>query len=495
MALSFAVRYSGRVHRALSTTFALLLLAAAARGSVVLDWNEVIIDAIRVDNSGPTLSTRNLAILHTAIHDAVQSVEKTHQPYRFRLEAPAAARSDAAVVGAASRVLGILYPTVRADVDRVRGQYLTRHGTEPGVAEGLALGEAIADLALASRAADGSQTEVPYIPSDRPGQWRRTPPFFRPPLTPHWRYVRPFCLESVNDEVPPPPPPLDSPAYAEALNEVRVLGAKNSTVRTAEQTQTAVFWSDFSYTSMPPGHWHLIAADIVRSNPLPLAEEARLFALVSLAHADVAIVCWEAKYRYNLWRPITAIQRAGEDGNLATDADPAWDHLLAAPPFPAYTSGHSTFSKAAAEILARFYGTDSITFTATSDSLPGVTRTYHSLAACADEVGMSRIYGGIHFSFDNEAGKASGRRIGARVVSDFLLPEDQLPIARWESSANGVPRLRVHGRVDLPVELQASSDLLAWETVDRATARPGGVVLADRTASGHTCRFYRVRQP
>ena len=172
---------------------------------------------------------------------------------------------------------------------------------------------------------------MPYIPSDAPGQWRRTPPLFRPPLTPHWRYVTPFAIPDAVRFRPPPPPPLESPAYAVALNEVKELGARSSTLRTPDETEVAIFWSDFSYTAMPPGHFHEVAMTIARNEGLTLAENARLFGLLGMAQADAAIVCWETKYHYNLWRPVTAIQRADEDENPATEADPAWAALLAAP--------------------------------------------------------------------------------------------------------------------------------------------------------------------
>ena len=187
---------------------------------------------------------------------------------------------------------------------------------------------------------------------------------------------------------------MDSEEYALALEEVRTLGGKGSSVRTQEQSLIATFWSDLSYTAMPPGHWHEIAATVARDRNTSIPETARLFAWLGMSQADGAILCWEAKFRWNLWRPVTAIRRADEDGNALTEAEPGWDHYLNSPPFPAYTSGHSTFSKASAQVLTHFYGTDAITFTAVSDSLPGIFRTYHSFSACADEVGMSRIYSG-----------------------------------------------------------------------------------------------------
>lgn len=461
-----------------------------SQANVVLDWNAVMMAGVRVDNTGPTLSTRNLAILHLAIYDAVNTVERTHQPYLFQPEVTEGTSTEAAVVGAGYEVLKVLYPSLRARADDAFESWRATAPNTPATDHGLALGRRIAESMLAARANDGSATDVPYIPSAEPGQWRRTPPFFRPPVTPQWRYVTPFAVPDIDPFVPLPPPALDSVKYATALNEVKALGSKSSTVRTAEQTQIAVFWSDFSYTAMPPGHWHEIAASIVQSQGTGLADTARLMALLSLAQADAAIVCWEAKYRYNLWRPVTAIQRASEDGNDATEADPTWDHLLGAPPFPSYTSGHSSFSKASAEIIADFYGTDALTFTAASDSLPGVFRTFQSLSACADEIGLSRIYGGIHFSFDNVAGKASGRLIAQHVAANFLLPNEQLPLVRIERLWDQ-PSVRLHGHPGAQLILESSTDFTHWHPLATNTAVMGGVAVSLQNPKAGP-QFFRI---
>lgn len=465
--------------------------ARSARADVVLDWNALALNAIRTENIGPTLSTRNLAILHTAIYDAVNSIVRTHQPYRFQVDSPAGSSPEAAAVAAAYEVIKLLYPSFAAPADDLYANYLAASTPDASLTNGLALGRQVATLIVQSRSDDGANTDVPYIPSNSPGQWQRTPPFYRPPLTPQWRYVDPFCLPDIEPFVPGPPPALDSPEYAVAFNEVKAIGGKTSTVRTAEQSTIAVFWSDFSYTAMPPGHWHEIAATIARNQGNSLFDNARLFALLSLAQADAAIVCWEAKFRYNLWRPVTAIQRADEDGNAATEKDVAWNHFLNSPPFPAYTSGHSSFSKASAQVLTHFYNTDTLAFSATSDSLPGVSRSFNSLAACADEVGLSRIYGGIHYSFDNVQGKRSGGRIGDYVSANFLLPNSRLPALRFEAFANGAVQLRVHGRFGASASIEASTDLQRWQAIFTNSTVMGGFTLQDPPA-GEGRRFYRA---
>jgi membrane-associated phospholipid phosphatase len=470
-----------------------VMSAGPTRADPVLDWTVLALDCIRADDSSPTLSTRNLAILHTAIYDAVNSITRTHQPYRFQLDAPAGASPDAAAVGAAYEVLLDLYPPLEFWAYDLYESWLASTPHDSALTNGLAFGQAVALRVLDSRSTDGASTEVPYIPSNAPGQWQRTPPFFRPPLAPHWCFVDPFCLPDLEPFVPAPPPALDSPEYAAALNEVQAIGGKTSAVRTHEQSQIASFWSDFSYTATPPGHWHAIASIIAQSKGNTLEENALLFALLSLAQADAAIVCWEAKYRYNLWRPVTAIQRADEDGNPVTEADPAWQSLLATPPFPSYPSGHSTFSKASAEVLKRFYGTDAITFTATSDTLPGVVRTFHSLTACADEIGQSRIYGGFHFQFDNRAGKECGQKIGGFVAENFLLPNEQLPRLALDRAATGLG-IRIQGHVGQNCVLETTTNFLTWQPVATNTAVAGGMTFTFPVGPPEPARFFRVRE-
>ncbi len=450
------------------------LAGAVLASNPILDWNTAMMDAVRLDNSAPTLSSRNLAILHTAIYDAVNSIIRTHQPYRFQADAPPGTSVTAAIAAAGHDVMAALYPPVAARADSLFEDQLSPLPATAATTNGIALGRTLARQALESRQADGANTQVPYVPGDAPGRWRRTPPFFRPPTDPHWRLVKPFAIPSLEPFIPPTPPSLDSAEYAAALNEVKSIGSAGSTVRTPEQAQVAAYWSDFSYTAMPPGHWHEIAATIAHDRNPSVPDTARLLALLSLAQADAAIVCWEAKYRFDTWRPVTAIRRAAEDGNPATEPDPEWNHFLASPPFPEYPSGHSTFSAASAVVLSRFFGTDAITFTTRSDSLPGVFRRFGSLSACADEVGMSRIYGGIHFQFANREGKRSGAKVADHVCDNWLLPLGELPMARAERLPDGGQALRVHGRIGEACILEVTADRKNWTPVATNAGVPGG---------------------
>ncbi len=325
----------------------------------------------------------------------------------------------------------------------VRGQSLSEHHqtTSPSStrAPGLLYGRTVAQAMLAWRARDFSSATVPYIVRTNAGQWQRTPPQFRPPELPNWTLVTPFCLTNLAPFRQPGPPALDSERYAQDVNQVKELGALHSRTRTPEQTEIARFWADFSYTVTPVGHWNQIAQDISRRNKFTLAQNARIFALLNLAMADAAIVAWEAKYTHNMWRPVTAIRQADRDGNPATTADPDWQPLLTTPPFPEYVSGHSIFSATAAEVIAAVLGTDEVTFTATSDTLAGITRTYHSLRVTAEEIGMSRIYGGIHFLSGDLDGLAAGRVVGSYVAENYLLPvkKSQLALGAADRARDG----------------------------------------------------------
>ncbi|HEX6201476.1 MAG TPA: vanadium-dependent haloperoxidase, partial [Thermoanaerobaculia bacterium] len=200
-------------------------------------------------------------------------------------------------------------------------------------------------------------------------------------------------------------------------------GSVDSTERTADQSEIARFWDDGAGTNTPPGHWNEILQTLSEQHGLTLIENARLFALQGMVVADAAICAWENKYRYHHWRPITGIRGAADDGNPATEPDPAWTNYIGTPPFPAYTSGHSTFSGSSARLAALFFGSDAQTFSVESDGDPA-TRQYTSLRAAAEEAGQSRIYGGIHWQYDNQEGLSSGRKIAEQAFFSFLRPTE-----------------------------------------------------------------------
>lgn len=381
--------------------------AEPSRGNLVLEWNARLVDALRAETNAPPLAVRNLAIFHVALAGAVE--ETVNEPMEIR---------ELVVGEVACQTALLLYPSRSAIFDGLHQRFLPVAPLGATQAAALVRGRSLAAAALAGRSADGATAHLSYIPHRHPGAWRRTPPFFRPPELPHWPRMSLFVLDGA--DVPPPPPALDGVEYARAFDEVKILGAKGSHARTAEQTLIARFWSDFSFTSTPPGHWNAIARQIATERGLAWTDTARLFAALNMAMADAGIVMWTAKYRYNSWRPVTAIREAAHDGNDATEADPKWSPLLATPPHPEYVSGHSGFSAAAAAVLRVYFGTDAIAFKAESDAMPGVSREFTRLSDAVREISDSRIYGGIHFRFATDAGSDCGERVGEFTAARIL---------------------------------------------------------------------------
>ncbi|MCI0540733.1 MAG: phosphatase PAP2 family protein [Verrucomicrobiales bacterium] len=404
----------------ISCLAAALASAACVDADVVIDWNNALLEAIRAESTAPPLAARNLAMVHAAMYDAVNSIARTHQAYRFDLPAPSGALVEAAALGAAHEVAVNVCPGQRGRFDQLLETWFDKIPPGTNRESSLAFGRTIGQRMLDWRTADGASTTVPYIPRTEPGQWLRTAPYFRPPDLPHWADLAPFAMTNRAQFRPPGPPALNSAGYAADFNQVKSLGAANSSTRTTEQTEIARFWSDFSYTVTPPGHWNQIAQDVAKRRKQTLAENARLFALLNVGLADAAIIAWDAKFHFNLWRPITAIQEAGHDDNPETAADANWEPLLATPAFPEYVSGHSTFSGVAAELLAQFTGSERMAFSVGSDSLPGMKRSFVSFSECAEEIGMSRIYGGIHFLSADLDGLAAGKELGRYLVSHFF---------------------------------------------------------------------------
>lgn len=407
-----------RRFRALALS-ATLFTSGLAFADVVTDWNLEAINAIRATSMNPPRASRVLAITHLAVYDAVNCVLKKHEPYLTFTTPPLETSADAAAAKAAHRVLTALIPSHQAQFDAALAASVAGI-PEPDLTNGLTLGDACATALLQVRATDGSSTNVPYTPGSEPGDWRPTPPAFAPALLPGWGDVTPFGMMSGDQFLPPPPPELPSMEYFFDVAEVAALGRIDSDIRTEEETQIALFWADGAGTETPPGHWNSIARTVASQHCSTIGETSRLFALLNIALADSAISCWNTKYHYNLWRPVTAIHLADDDGNDCTFADPTWMPLIATPPFPTYTSGHSTFSGASAQILSLFLMNDQIPFSTTSDGLPGVTRNFNSFAEAAAEAADSRLFGGIHFRFDNEVGLVMGTQIGIYTYSNFL---------------------------------------------------------------------------
>jgi PAP2 superfamily len=390
-------------------------LGIPANADVVTDWNNAALDAIRAGRTAPPIASRSLAILHVSIYDAVNGIARTHEPYFVQNAASPRAFRQAAASAAAHETLVNLFPASGSSFDALHAAILATIPNGPQKTAGIVWGEFVANQILAARANDGSNAVVPPPGGSGPGVWVPTPPGFLPYLLPQWGFVVPFGMNSSSQFRPPGPPALDSQRYAVDYEEVKQLGAAVGSMRTEEQTEIALFWADGAGTETPPGHWNSIAQIIASDRDNTLEQNARLFALINIAMADAAICSWDAKYTFHFWRPVTAIAFAEPELN--------WMSFIVTPPFPDYTSGHSTFSAAAATVLPLFYGTEDLPFTTGSDFLPGVYRSFATCFDAAEEAAASRIYGGIHFRSASEDGLQAGISIGEWTVAHYLRPK------------------------------------------------------------------------
>ena len=397
--------------------------SSAQRVNAVIEWNRTLLAIVRTPGAQPATihSTRNFAILHAAIYDAVNNVAPKFSPYLVSLpNVPRSASEIAAADEAAHDVLVSLYPAFQLSLDTELQQDLAQLPDNERKAQGVAAGQAVAVQLLAARSADGANLTSPsYVPGTQPGDYQLTPPNFAPADFTQWSQVTPFALARANEFRPGPPPALTSDTYTEVFNEVKDLGFIASTTRTAEQTQIGKFWNgniqDF---------WNEIAQTAALAHQLNLQDSARLFALLNISLADTTIAFFDAKYAYNFWRPVTAVQLADTDGNPLTDPNPTWLPLSTkTAPDPSYPGAHSAISRAGATVL-RFYFGDQFTFDVTSESLTGVTRHFTSFSAAAEEAGLSRIYAGQHFRTDHIAGKSLGGQVAESIDESILLREE-----------------------------------------------------------------------
>ena len=407
----------------------------------VLQWNETTMKAIEANGQSNVVATRTLAMVQAAVHDALNAINRRYDAYYFEGPADAAASPDAAVAAAAHTVLvGVVNSfgspgqkgATLALVEQAYAASLARITDGPARNKGVAVGRAAGAAMLALRKDDGATRDAPYTPGMGPGKWRPhpnpvppNPPIgnpdvargYTPSAIPGWANLTPFTLLSASQFWLPGPPALTSPTYARDFNEVKGLGGKVSTVRTADQTEIARFWFE------GPGNWNTIARTVSASRRLDAHDSARLLALMNLAMADSYIAGWKIRYVYDFWRPITAIREGDSDGNDATTGDPAWDSLQNTPTVSDYPSTQSTFSAAAAVVLASVLGGDQATFTAVSGKpFDGITRSFTSFSQAGRESADSRVYAGIHFRSACEDGLVLGRKIGQRTVALYLQP-------------------------------------------------------------------------
>jgi hypothetical protein len=440
-------------------------------------WNRIAVDASGLDHTpvapgedresghqpGPGRSSRAMAIVHIAIFDAVNAIAGGYRSYTRMPRAHPGTSLVAAVSQAAHDTLVALFPSQAASFDALLDEDLAAVRDRSAKARGVALGKRAAAAILALRAHDGSHHAEPgmgtdYVPGDEPGEWRQDPISLIPvALGAHWGEVRPFVLRRGDQFRVPPPPDLASPEYAEAFDEAQRLGGDDVTTpteRTPEQTEIGIYWAYDGTPSLcaPPRLYNQITVHIADQKGTGPVALARLLALVNVAMSDTGVAIWESKYYYALWRPVTGIRESDPgtgptglgDGNPDTTGDPEFSPLGApfsnltgpnfTPPFPAYPSGHAGFGGALFQTLRNFYGRDDVAFTFVSDELNGVTldnegnvrplvpRSFASFSEAEEENGQSRIYLGIHWSFDKTEGIAQGRRVADAVFRKAFTP-------------------------------------------------------------------------
>ncbi|MGG5810688.1 Ig-like domain-containing protein [Falsiroseomonas sp. CW058] len=381
---------------------------AVAVDDPVLAWNHMALEAIRTAGSVTAYATRVLALESAAVQDAIAAIEGT-RTLMVALDAPEGAPAGAAAAAAAHRILATVYGAQSATFDARLALDLARY--EAGGARDAAVefGRSVADAILAMRAGDGWDATAAFPGGTDPGEWRPTPPAFQPAHLPHWGGVQTWAIDSGDQFRPAGPPALDSAQYAADFEEVKRLGAIDSTERTADQTEIARYWRDQAGSYTPAGRWAQIAEEVLADLGTSTATNAWVMGVLNMIQADGAIAAWDAKYTFGSWRPITAIQLADTDGNPLTVADPGWRPLLTTPNHPDYLSGHATCSAASAFVLTYMLG--EVAFENESVGLPGVTRSFDNFVDAALEAGKSRIYAGIHFDFANRDGIATGEKV------------------------------------------------------------------------------------
>jgi hypothetical protein len=396
----------------------------------VIEWNRSLLVIVRTKGAQPATihSTRNFAILHAAIYEAVSAIDQRHKPYFLHLgHFDRRTSQDAAADAAAHEVLVNLYPSFKTSLDGEYAQDLAKIPDSEEKTLAILVGQFAADAILALRSHDGSDAPPFYMFGNAPGDYQPTPPnnVSLPQFT-QWSKVTPFVLARADQFRPAPPPALASIEYTQDFNEVKWLGIENSTTATPEQQQIGLFWN-----GTIQNYWNEIAQSAALAHKLSTAESARLFAQLNLAMADSVIALYDAKYAYNRWRPVTAIRAADTDNNPGTVADPTWlpEGGKNTAPDPSYPGAHATISAAGAETLILFFGSEQFDQNVSSEALPGVLRFFKTYFDAFQEAAASRVLAGQHFRSDELAGGHLGRQVADY---DFRKFQDSVDRAKDE---------------------------------------------------------------
>jgi hypothetical protein len=393
-----------------------LFSAGGVQADAVIDWNAIM--ETTVLELDPYVQTRTSAITQLAVFEAVNAIVGDYEPYLGTVTAPPGASPEAAAITAAHGALKALHPESAANLDSLRAASLAAVLDGQAKDDGIAVGETAAAAIVALRANDGSDVDVRYAPGSRPGDWRPTPPGFDPAWRPQLGKVVTFVIESGDQFRLDPPPALRSARYARDYNEVKQVGDVNSAVRPQDRTDVARFYA----ASDTIEAYHAAARQVAAEQGTSLAENARVFALLSIATFDAAVAVFDSKYHYDYWRPVTAIRAGDRDDNGRTAPDPEWTPLIDTPPFPGYPSGHGGLGAAARRVLEDAFGAKWHSITLSNPDVPRVVLHYTSWKQITDDIDDARVFGGIHYRFDQERAARQGRRVGSYVLRHRLRP-------------------------------------------------------------------------
>jgi hypothetical protein len=397
-------------------SLALLYMARGASADVVIEWNEIMERTIAT--ADPYHQIRSATITQVAVYEAVNAIVGDYEPYFAQIDAAPDASPEAAAVTAAHGALGALFPEQAKDLDAARDASLAQIPDGPAKQAGIAVGEEAARAIVDLRADDGSFDVVPYEPGKLPGDWRPTPPDFAPAFMPGLGEIDTFVIEDGAQFRAPAPPYLRSAGYAQQYDDVKEKGELNSDSRPPDRADVARFYE----LTEPVQLWNPAARQVSVAQGTTLSENARIFALLQIGIFDACVAVFESKYHYDLWRPVTAIRAGHTDHNDATAPDPDWTAFVYTPPFPSYPSGHAAFGGAARRILEYAFGPDGHAITLTHPDLPDIVLHYGSFEEITRDVDDGRVYGGVHYRVDQDAGGRQGRRVGMYVLRHALRP-------------------------------------------------------------------------
>lgn len=406
--------------RALALSSALALsatigLQAPARADVVGDWNATAASVIVAKGAQGGVY---LALVHAAIYDAVNAIDKRFTVYAVSPTSDTRGASrEAAAAAAAYRVLLTLWPDQQGVLDTALAASLAAIPDGPAETRGVTIGTEVANAWLAVRANDGREANVPYVFGTAPGDYQRTPPAFPNPVTPWLAKMKPFTLTSPSQFRAYGPPDLTSERYTRDFETVKSLGSATSTERLPEETETGLF-----HTENPTVWWSRNLRNLASLKKRDVADSARLYALLFVTFGDAVVACWDSKYYYNSWRPVTAIRAADTDDNPNTDVDAGWTPLAVTPPHPEYPAAHGCATGAITEVLRRYFGTRYITFTFNSTVAGTVPHTYYSTDDLLEEVMRARVFGGMHFPTSVAHGAGVGKKVGNWVYGNYFRP-------------------------------------------------------------------------